>query len=98
MGSGAGSVDLRHQFQLIQAVRRLADDGRIVLIVLHDLAFAARWVDHVVVLESGRLDAKGAPTAVATPAMLHRVYGIRATVERCSTGSVQIMTDGLATG
>lgn len=92
------ALDLRHQFQLIQAVRRLADEGRVVLIVLHDLAFAARFADRVVVLDHGRVDGEGPPAQVVTPAMLERVYGIAARVERCSAGSVQIMTDGLTKG
>jgi iron complex transport system ATP-binding protein len=89
------ALDLRHQFQLIQAVRRLADEGRVVLVVLHDLALAARFADRIVVLDHGRLDGEGPPPQVVTPAMLARVYAITARVERCSAGSVQIMTDGL---
>jgi iron complex transport system ATP-binding protein len=91
------ALDLRHQLSVIKTVRRLADDGCIVLIVLHDLAFAARWSDNIVVLDGGALDGEGPPAAVVTPAMLRRVYGIHARVERCSAGSIQIMTDDLAT-
>jgi iron complex transport system ATP-binding protein len=90
------ALDLRHQLSVIKTVRRLADDGCIVLIVLHDLAFAARWSDNIVVLDRGVLDGEGAPAQVVTPAMLRRVYGIHARVERCSAGSIQIMTDDLA--
>lgn len=89
------ALDLRHQVQVIKAVRRFAAQGRIVVIVLHDLAFAARWSDHVVVLDQGGLDSEGRPAEVVTPQMLQRVYGIHARVERCSAGSIQIMTDDL---
>jgi iron complex transport system ATP-binding protein len=91
------ALDLRHQFRLIQAVCRLADEGRVVLIVLHDLALATRFADRVVVLDHGKVDGEGTPTQVVTPTMLARVYGIAARVERCSAGSVQIMIDGLTT-
>ena len=90
------ALDLRYQIEMMNVVRRLADEGRIVLMVVHDLSFAARWSDHMVVLQQGRLDSEGPPRDVITPAMLSRVYGISARVETCSRGTVQLIPDGLA--
>lgn len=89
------ALDMRHQVRVMQVARNLADEGVIVVVVLHDLAMAARWSDHMVVLADGGLAAEGLPHEVLTPALLARVYGVDARVERCSAGRLQIMVDGL---
>ena len=79
----------------MSVVRDLADAGTIVVAVLHDLGLAARWADHLIVLDHGALAAEGAAEEVITPALLSRVYGVTARVERCSAGRIQILVDGL---
>ncbi|MDO5643212.1 MAG: ABC transporter ATP-binding protein, partial [Paracoccus sp. (in: a-proteobacteria)] len=66
---------------------------RVVLAVLHDLALAARWADHIALLHHGRLHSFGPPAEVLTPAMLAEVYGVEARVERCSRGEIVIQVD-----
>lgn len=88
------ALDLARRHLILRDIRALADDGRIVLLVLHDLAFAAQWSDHIAVLGRGRLEAFGTPEAVLTPDLLRRVWRIEARVERCSRGGLQFITDG----
>ncbi len=75
------ALDLRHQVDVMSLVRSAAGDGRIVVVVLHDLALAARWADEVVVLHEGRLAACGAPQQVITAELLARVWRVRAIVK-----------------
>lgn len=89
------ALDLRHQMQVMLQARRLAAEGRTVVVVLHDLAVAARWADRLVVLQQGRCHAEGPPRAVLTPALLAEVYGVAARVETCSRGQVTILCDDL---
>ncbi|MGV2980517.1 ABC transporter ATP-binding protein [Camelimonas sp. ID_303_24] len=89
------ALDLRHQEQVMRVARDLANTGMIVIVVLHDLAMAARWGSHMVMLSQGKLAAEGAPDQVLTPALLAQVYGVDARVERCSAGRLQIMVDGV---
>lgn len=88
------ALDLRHQALVMAILRRLAGEGRLVAVVLHDLALAARWADHIVVLSEGRCAAEGAPGETLTPALLARVYGVEGRVETCSRGTLQIVVDG----
>jgi iron complex transport system ATP-binding protein len=88
------ALDLRHQNDVMETVRQLADQGRIVVVVLHDLGLAARWADRIMVLQQGRLHTAGTPEQTLTPAMLEQVYRVRARVERCSQDRVQIHVDG----
>lgn len=88
------ALDLRYQNDVMSMVRQLADEGRIVVVVLHDLGLAARWADRIMVLERGLLHAAGTPEQTLTPTMLEQVYRVQARVERCSLGRVQIHVDG----
>lgn len=90
------ALDLRYQNDVMSMVRQLADEGRIVVVVLHDLGLAARWADCIMVLERGRLHAAGTPEQTLTPSMLEQVYRVQARVERCSLGRVHIHVDGSA--
>jgi ABC-2 type transport system ATP-binding protein len=54
-------VDASRRPRLWKTVRRLADEGAGVLLVTHNVAEAERVVDHLVVLEKGRVVAHGTP-------------------------------------
>jgi iron complex transport system ATP-binding protein len=90
------SLDLGHQVGVMSLVDELATDGRIVVVVLHDLTLAVRWARRVVVLHRGAVAADGAPDTAVTAATIADVYGVRARVERCSLGSLHVVVDGLA--
>lgn len=68
------ALDLRHQETLMQRARRLADEGRCVLVVLHDLSLAARFCDRLAVFSDGELSALGSPEQVLTPERIEQVY------------------------
>lgn len=74
------ALDLRHQETLMRRARTLADDGRCVLVVLHDLSLAARYCDRLAVFSEGALTALGTPEEVLTPERIERVYRQRVTV------------------
>jgi iron complex transport system ATP-binding protein len=88
------ALDLRHQFETMSLVREYVCDGRIAIVVLHDLTFAARWADNIVVMANGRPECVGAPSDAITPHMLASVYGVAARVERCALGFPQVNVDG----
>jgi iron complex transport system ATP-binding protein len=70
------SLDPRHVLEIMALLRRVADDGRVVIAVMHDLGQVARFCDRVILLDAGRVVAEGRPEAVLTPQRLHQVYGI----------------------
>ncbi|WDY59828.1 ABC transporter ATP-binding protein [Pseudomonas sp. PSKL.D1] len=88
------ALDLRYQNDVMATARSLADEGRLVIVVLHDLGLAARWADRLVVLQNGHLHAAGPPVHTLTPRMLAEVYRVQARVEACTQGRVQILVDG----
>ena len=88
------ALDLRHGLVVMSLVRAIARERRgIVVAVLHDLALACRFCDRVVVLDRGRVAADGAPEAAVTPAILRRVYGVEASLERSRAGHLQVVVE-----
>ena len=76
-------LDLRHQIQLLHLLRRAArEQGRAVLVVLHDLNQAAGYADTLLLLQHGQILAQGAPPAVLTPEQLGQVYQTPVYVKR----------------
>jgi iron complex transport system ATP-binding protein len=84
------ALDLKHQVEVMRLLRDLAGEGRIVVVVLHDITLAARWADEVVLLDRGALHSAGAPTATLTANALAAVYGVIARVEQGADGFPQI--------
>ena len=71
-------LDLGHQFDAAELLRAIAGAGTGVVVSLHDLAFAARTADRVVVMAEGRILADGPPTTALSPAVLARAYAVDA--------------------
>jgi iron complex transport system ATP-binding protein len=74
-------LDVRHRLDVLDRVRALVRDGRTVIAAMHELDWAARYADRIVVLHRGRVAASGAPPDVLNPALMERVFGVRAEVE-----------------
>ena len=72
------NLDLAHGLDLLGLARRLVDEGRSVVLVLHDLNAAARFADRVAVLDAGALVAEGPPADVLNPELLCRVFRVLA--------------------
>lgn len=70
------SLDPAHQIDLLDRLRAVADEGRGVVLVLHDLAQAARIADHVVLLREGALVAAGPAPEVLTPERVAAVFDV----------------------
>ena len=58
------------------AARRLAKEGRAVVMVLHDLPLAMRGADDIALLDGGRLAAWGPAAEVYASGALDRVFGV----------------------
>lgn len=69
-------LDVRHQVELLRAVRRRVAGGLGVLAVLHDVNLAAHFATHVLLLKDGRTLAQGPVGDVLTSERLSELYGI----------------------
>jgi iron complex transport system ATP-binding protein len=74
------NLDPAHQLRVMEVLRRRADQGDAVVVVMHDLSLATRSCDRLAVLHRGRIAADGAPGAILDDPLLRQVFSI--TVER----------------
>ena len=72
------ALDLAHQLALLGHLRRAADAGAGVVLVLHDLALAMNHADRAVVLDGGRVVADGACEDALDHSVIERVWGVSA--------------------
>lgn len=69
-------LDVRHQLEVMRLARRLADEGRAVVLVLHDLCLALRFADEIAVFHGGRLHIADTPEAVFRSGELERAFSV----------------------
>lgn len=75
------SLDLYYQRHILQLLRQYADEGRGVLVSIHDLALAARYCDRLCLMHEGRLYRTGTPQQVLTPEHLSAVFQVEVHVD-----------------
>ncbi|MDQ7990227.1 MAG: ATP-binding cassette domain-containing protein [Candidatus Dactylopiibacterium sp.] len=76
------NLDLRHASLMMRLLRRLADElGKTVVVVMHDINFAAAWSDRIVAMKDGRVVADGVPDTLMQPATLAAIYDMDMPVE-----------------
>ena len=70
-------LDVSYQLQMMTEARALADEGKTVIMVLHDLPMALEHADQLIVMKDGRIVDGGEPEAVWAGGCLEDVFGIR---------------------
>ncbi len=74
-------LDIAAQIDLLDLVRVLNhEEGRTVVMVLHDLNMAARYADWLVAMKDGAIVAAGPPAEVITETLLREVFSIEASI------------------
>ncbi|MGH2782221.1 MAG: ABC transporter ATP-binding protein [Thermoleophilaceae bacterium] len=74
-------LDLAHQVEVLELLADLvADHGRTVVMVLHDVNLACRYADQLVAMRDGRIYAAGMPGDIVDAAFVQDVFGLAARV------------------
>ncbi|NEN75308.1 ATP-binding cassette domain-containing protein [Pelistega sp. NLN82] len=69
------NLDMKHSSELMKRLRCLCDEqGKTVVIVIHDINFAAIYADHVIALKKGELFFNGAMEYMITQEKLSQLY------------------------
>ncbi|MGX1265219.1 iron complex transport system ATP-binding protein [Rossellomorea marisflavi] len=76
-------LDMAHQLEVLELLERLnREQGRTIVMVLHDLNQAARFADHIIALKDGDLVSSGTGEQVITRETLRKVFNIDAEIGR----------------
>lgn len=74
-------LDLAHQVEVLDLLVELnRDEGRTIVMVLHDLNHACRYSHHLIAMREGRVVVEGTPEEVVTEAMVKDVFDLRSLV------------------
>ncbi len=70
-------LDIAHQVEILDLVDRLNhEEGRTVVLVLHDLNLACRYADNLVAMVDGRIHGVGTPDDIITSETVENVFGL----------------------
>jgi iron complex transport system ATP-binding protein len=86
-------LDLRHQIELFDLLRRLARGCKVaVALSLHDLNLASLFADRAILLSGGRTLAQGSTGEVLTAGLIRQAFGIEvATVPHPGNGATMVL-------
>ena len=69
-------LDISHQMQMMAQARLLADGGKTVVLVLHDLVMAMETADCLAVMQDGRVVTQGSAEKVFASGTLGQAFGV----------------------
>jgi len=70
-------LDIAHQIKTMELAKKLAKQGKAVVLVLHDLPQAFQTADKIVVMSDGRIAGSGDPEEIFQSHIIENVFGIR---------------------
>lgn len=71
-------LDIAHQYELLRLLQALnKQQGKSIIMVLHDLNQAIEVADQLVLLKSGKLIAQGNPAHILDEPLIREVFGLR---------------------
>jgi len=74
-------LDPKHQILVADLIRQFVNDGGGALVVLHEVAIAARIADRLIWMKNGSIVAEGSPQETLNSKIMQDVYGVRAHVD-----------------
>ena len=85
------SLDVRHEMELFELMRKLADDGLTGIVITHELNLAARFADRMLLFDEGRIVAACTPVDVLNAEILQRVFRWPVAIASWVPGSPQVI-------
>ncbi|MEO9902105.1 ATP-binding cassette domain-containing protein [Nisaea sp.] len=83
------NLDMRHAVEIMQTLRALCVEfGRTVVVVIHDINFAANYSDRILALKAGKVHAAGPVADVVTEDRLRALYDINLEILPTASGRV----------
>jgi iron complex transport system ATP-binding protein len=84
------ALDIGHQHEVLECIRRVCDLGKSVVMVIHDLAAAARFCDHLLAMRDGVVRHFGKPREIVNENLILSLYGVHVEIltARCDGSPV----------
>ncbi|MDD3243694.1 MAG: ABC transporter ATP-binding protein [Eubacteriales bacterium] len=82
-------LDIRHQLEIMKLAQRMKEQGKTVVMVLHDVNMALTCSDTIAVMAQGTLRAVGSPEKIFSSGVLEETFGVRVRRQTFSDGTAQ---------
>lgn len=89
-------LDMLYQQQILTLARNIANRGYCVICILHDINFASRYADKILMLKDGEAVALGSPLEVVTCENIHYVFNIEVQLMNCEGFDCPLVIPGRA--
>ena len=80
-------LDIGQQLKFARMMRELSEDGKTVLLVLHDILLALKISNRIAALEEGRILQWGTPEEILEADTVSRLYGVTVKTHRTEAGT-----------
>ena len=70
-------LDIAHQLELMRILRKLADSGKGIVTVMHDLPLAFDFSDTLTVMNNGKIIACGTPSELCNLPIIEDIFGVK---------------------
>ena len=70
-------LDIAHQLELMRILRKLADSGKGIVTVMHNLPLAFDFSDTLTVMNNGGIIACGTPSEICESHMVEDIFGVK---------------------
>ena len=69
-------LDIHYQFELMDIIRNLKQQGKTIITVLHDLSLALKYADRVIIMNQGKIEGCGSPNDICQSGLIDKVFHI----------------------
>jgi iron complex transport system ATP-binding protein len=85
------NLDMKHSVLIMQLLKRAADEfKKSVILVIHDINFAAAYSDWILALCNGQLIFRGGPQEFMVKEIIEKIFDIDVSIEKCKGRPVAV--------
>ena len=74
------NLDLRHQLEIFDLIRKEVENGKTAIITMHDLSLVSRFSDRIIMLKDGYVFSDGNASSLSA-AKINSVYGVEVSLK-----------------
>ena len=88
------NLDIKYSVEMMKILQKLVVElGKTIVVVLHDINFAAAYADHIIAMKDGSILKEGNPAEVITTDVLNPVFNHDFNITQCGGKSVCLYYD-----
>ncbi|MCD8220916.1 MAG: ABC transporter ATP-binding protein [Clostridiales bacterium] len=75
-------LDIKNQIEILELMKKLAENGKCVVAVLHDLDAVLQYADQVILMHTGKIIADASPMQVCGSPEIEKVFGVKIEIQQ----------------